>query len=455
MTFETRLGETWTATAPWEFLSELTGIGSRMAGSAGEEQSADLVARAFEEAGVQEVRRESFPMAAWERESASLRVTRPTDRAFDALALPYSPAGEATGRIVDAGHGTPDEIASLDVDDAIVVARTDTPAGERFVHRMEKYGTAVEAGASVFVFTNHVPGQLPPTGSLTFGTEAPIPAVGVSRETGDRLRAYADSATATDAERGGRVRVEVAASTEAGRSHNVYGRLGPETDRELLVVAHHDAHDIAEGALDNGCGITTLVTLAGLLADDDLSRGVRFAAVGSEEVGLLGSEHLAETTPTESIHAVVNCDGVGRFRDLVAMTHTSDATAAAARAVADRTHHPIHVRERPHPFSDQWPFVRQGVPALQLHSTADEPAAGIGGVAADRGRGWGHTEADTRDKVDVRNVREHAMVAALLVRELADRDVPRLVIGEVERAFRETDYETGMRAANLWPDEWD
>jgi len=104
------------------------------------------------------------------------------------------------------------------------------------------------------------------------------------------------------------------------------------------------------------------------------------------------------------------------------------------------------VDAEPHPFSDQWPFVRRGVPALQLHSDS-----------GDRGRGWGHTHADTRDKVDDRNIREHAMLTALLVREFAagERDVPRLGRDRLVGEFRDADFETGMRAADLWPENWE
>jgi Zn-dependent M28 family amino/carboxypeptidase len=85
------------------------------------------------------------------------------------------------------------------------------------------------------------------------------------------------------------------------------------------------------------------------------------------------------------------------------------------------------------------------VPALQLHSDS-----------GNRGRGWGHTHADTRDKVDTRNVREHAMLVALLVAEFAapEREAPRLERDALVAAFREADFEAGMRAADRWPTEW-
>ncbi|QAU11761.1 M28 family peptidase [Halorubrum sp. BOL3-1] len=463
------LGATWTDDEPWTFLTDLTAIGSRMAGSEGERRAAGLVADAFERAGLADVRTEPFGLPTWERGAASLDVTvsgrdgEPATRSFEALALPYSPGGDAAGELVDVGYGTPEEIDDRDVDGRIAVASTTTPSGGRFFHRMEKFGYAVDAGAVGFVFVNHLDGQLPPTGSLTFGEEAEAVAVGVSKETGAWLREYAvgsgrkrgggaDAVGGTSdgrtTESGPVVRAElsVEASTTPGESRNVLGRAGPDTDERVLLLAHYDAHDIAEGALDNGCGIATVATAADILAGADLQVGVDVVAVGAEEVGLLGAERLAEGVDLDRVKGVVNVDGAGRFRDLVALAHASTATASVAEAVSAATRQPIEVDAQPHPFSDQWPFVRRGVPALQLHSDS-----------GDRGRGWGHTHADTRDKVDDRNVREHAMLTALLVTEFAapERDLPRLDRGELAAAFREADFETGMRAADLWPADWD
>ncbi|MGM0604046.1 MAG: M28 family peptidase [Halobacteriota archaeon] len=439
---EAAIGRTWTDSTPWEFLSDLTAIGGRMGGSDGEREAATVVADAFEAAGVRDVSIRAFEVNEWRRGDSTLQLTGDIERSFDAVALPYAPAGDVTGAFVDGGYGTPPEIDDLDVRNRIVVASTTTPPGGRFIHRMEKFAYAIESGAIGFVFVNHLPGQLPPTGSLTFGTEASVPAVGVSTETGSWLREYAANTPGATAQ----MRLSVDAETVPGESRNVQGRVGPDTDEELLLLAHYDGHDIAEGALDNGCGIATVLSATRILSTvaDDLDRGVRIAAVGSEEIGLLGSEHLAGTIDVDRIAGVLNVDGAGRFRDLVAMAHASEATAAAAESVAAATRHPIDVEVEPHPFSDQWPFVRAGVPSMQLHSDS-----------GDRGRGWGHTHADTRDKVDDRNVREHGILTALLTIELAGRDLPRLDRGDLAAAFREADFEVGMRAAGLWPAEWE
>jgi len=430
------LGEAWRDDYPWEFLTRLTEIENRMGGHPGERRAAELVAEGFERAGARDVSVDAFEMHRWSRGDAELAVTEPTERSFETIALPYSPAGEVRGELVDVGHGTPEEIDEVDVEGKIAVASTTTPEGSRFVHRMETFGHAAAAGAEAFVFRNHKAGQLPPTGSLKFDAQAAIPGVGVSKETGAWLTDYA--------ERGATAALQVDAITERGTSHNAQGTFGPETDDEILVVGHHDAHDIAEGALDNGCGITVVVAAAHLLAEMDLDTRVRVAGVGCEETGLLGAEALADALDTDRVKAVVNVDGAGRFRDLLAYTHGSDAMADIAARVAEEANRPIDTTDRVHPFSDHWPFLKRGVPALQLHSKSGE-----------RGRGWGHTHADTRDKVDDRNLREHAMLAALLICELAATDdVPRQPAEAVAEHLREDDYEEGMRAAGIWPDGW-
>lgn len=439
------LGAAWRDDFPWEFLTRLCELENRFGGHPGEHRAAELVAEGFERAGI-EPDIQPFEMQQWTRGDAEFAVRVPandgeiTERTFETFALPYSPGGEIRAEMVDVGYGTPDEIDAAAVEGTVVLASTDSPPGERRVHRMEKVGHAATAGARAFVFYNHVPGQLPPTGALRFNREAAIPGIGVSHETGAWLTDYAEQDT--------EAALRVEAATDTGESQNVVGTLGPDTDDEIVLLAHYDAHDIAEGALDNGCGIAVAVAATRILTKLDLSTRIRVAGVGCEELGLMGSEALADSLDLSSVKAVVNVDGAGRFRNLRALTHTSTSMAAVAGRVSDETGHPISVNERPHPYSDHWPFLKRGVPALQLHS--QRPDDGNRWE-----RGFTHTRADTRDKVDSRNLREHAMLTALVVRELAATDPEPIDTDELRATLREAGDEPGMRAADVWPDEWD
>jgi Zn-dependent M28 family amino/carboxypeptidase len=445
MDLDRALGRAWRDDAPWRLLTRLTELDSRLAGHSGERRAAEIVAEAFETAGLREVTDRTVPVRRWTRGHTDLAVSMPNrdvDRDFGAAALPYSPACDLRTDLVDAGHGTPAELDDVAADGAVVLARTGTPPDfDRFYHRIEKVGHAAAAGAAGFVFVNHVPGQLPPTGALAFDSEAPIPGVGVSKETGAWLREYAGEAT---------VSLAVDAGTDEGRTRNVVGHLGPDTDEEVLLLAHLDAHDIAEGALDNGCGVAVLLGVVRTLStlESTLDTRVRVAATGGEELGLVGSEALAAAADHDRVRAVVNVDGAGRHRRLQALTHGSDALVEVARGACESVHHPLAVDDQPHPWSDHWHFLRRGVPAVQFHS--ERPDA-----TGHWERGWTHTRADTRDKADARTIRTHAMLVALVVRELATgADIPRIDPEDIRDALVDSGAKPGMAAAGIWPEAW-
>ncbi len=429
------IGETFTSDVGWTHLEALVDVGNRMAGSEGERAGAELTREALSAAGARNARLEPFEIQGWSREESAIETA---DERLACIALPRSPAETVEGELVDVGYGLPEEFEAADLEGAVAVVRSDVPSHyDRYLHRREKYYHAVEAGAAAFVYRNHVEGQLPATGSV--GTaEAPIgeiPAVGVSKEVGARL---------VRRSAGEPVAVSVDAAVGDAESANVHAELGPETDERLLVTSHVDAHDVAEGALDNGAGTATVVEVANALArrEDELDCRVEFVAYGAEEVGLVGSSHHADGADPDLIRAVVNNDGVVRGRTLEFHTHGFPELAGAAEAVADRFGHPVETIPKLGPHSDHWPFVVDGVPGYHVMSVTDGA-----------GRGFGHTAADTLDKLDRRNLRESAILLTELVVELAGEDVeidhrePAEIAAELEAQG----LATGMKVTGDWP----
>jgi Zn-dependent M28 family amino/carboxypeptidase len=428
------IGETFTSDAGWDHLERLVDIGNRMAGSPGEREALTATRDALDALGARNAHVEDFGIQGWIRGTSRIETA---DGVADCIALPRSPAGTVEAPLVDCGDGLPDDFADADLEGAVVLVSAGVPDYyDRFIHRREKYYRAVEAGAAGFVFRNHAPGCLAPTGSV--GTDddplGPIPAVGVSREIGARLaRRHA----------GDPVTVGVDCETPSAESGVVRADVGPDTDRAIYLTSHVDAHDIAEGAVDNAAGTATVVEIARALLtrDASLDRRVRIVCFGAEEVGLQGSKREADLVDPDAVHAVVNCDGVCRGRTLQYYTHGFDALTAAVERVADRFDHPASVRPTQHPHSDHWPFVARGVPAI-LASSDD----------GDRGRGWGHTRADTLDKLERRTLREGAILLTALVAHLASTDrVPRRDPAEIAADLDTQDLAAGMRATGDWP----
>ncbi|MFC7204281.1 M28 family peptidase [Haloferax namakaokahaiae] len=430
------IGETFTSDVGWTHLETLVDIGNRMAGSPGEREAMEATRDALDAVGARNARIDTFEIQGWERGDSAILAE---DTTQECIALPRSPSETATGELVDLGYGLPEDF-DRDLSGKVVVVSSTVPDHyDRFIHRREKYYYAVQAGAEAFIFANHVPGQLPPTGSV--GTEeAPvgdIPAVGVSSEVGARLGRRFE---------GSEVTVEVMCETPMAESGNVHAELGPDTDEEVLVTSHLDAHDIAEGAMDNGAGTAMVVELARALAarEDELENRVRFVCFGAEEVGLVGSAYEASRLGDgrANVKAIVNNDGVVGGRTLQFHTSGFDALDDIVETVSDRFDIPISLLPEHLPHSDHWPFVVHGVPAYM-----------IGSVSDDRGRGWGHTHADTIDKLESRTLREQAIFLTELVVEVAksEHDVPHADPADIAAALEAEDKAAGMKVTGDWP----
>lgn len=428
------IGETFTSHAGWNHLETLVDIENRMAGSDGERRGAEATRDALAEAGARDARLDEFEIQGWTRGESAVTAGE-TDHS--SIALPRSPSGETSGEFVDLGYGLPEDFENHDVRGKVVMAASDVPDHyERFIHRTEKYHYAVEGGAAAFVFRNHVPGQLPPTGSVG-GAEGPIgeiPAVGVSKEVGTRLGRRFDGEEAT---------VSVEADIHDAMSQNVHAELGPDTDERVLVTSHVDGHDISEAAGDNGAGTAMVVELARALAEreDELDTHIEFVAFGAEEVGLCGSAYMAENADLDGIKAILNNDGVVVGRTLSLLTHGFESLGMAADEVGERFDHPVETVPKQGPHSDHWPFVRWGVPGYHAGSDTGPD------------RGWGHTHADTLDKLESRTLREQAILLAELTVELADdgREISHKDPEEIAAALEDEREAEGMKITGEWP----
>ncbi len=424
------LGEIWTSDEPYRNLVHLCdGIGHRFGGSASEHAAAEFLERKLREYGLEQVRLEEFPVYSWERGECFFALSAPVERSFSALAMPYSGTVDLEGVIVDVGAGEAEDFARLGerVSGAIVLtdAESDVPGVERS-HRADKYRRAVEAGAIACVFTNRNPGMLHITGALyarhpggdtPLDHTAPIPGLGLSYEAGEMIRRLAGL---------GELRGRIRARNRVFRSHafNVVADVpGDGTTHQLVLAgAHYDGHDIAQGAIDNGAGAVVALELARVLAPHAgrLLRTFRFVWFACEELGLLGSwyhcDRYEHADQNELLGFMLNLDGAGRGQGgSEHVTVTGDpALARYFSRLAEQLRYPFTVRDRISPHSDHFPFFLKGYPTATLQSR-DATQGMIG-------RGWGHTEADTVDKVTPRGLQMSAALAARLLLQLASEE---------------------------------
>ncbi|MCU0648253.1 MAG: M28 family peptidase [Gemmatimonadaceae bacterium] len=173
------------------------------------------------------------------------------------------------------------------------------------------------------------------------------------------------------------------------RSPNVVGML-PGTDpvlrNEVIVISAHLDHvgtmrgpaltgdSIFNGAMDNASGAATLIeTARAVVAAGGNRRTIVFAAVTAEEKGLLGSRYYG-AHPSMTRGTIVANLNTDMFLPLIPLkgvfAYGFDESDLADDLVAVTTSRGLEVYPDPEPHenrfvrSDQYSFIRQGIPAL-------------------------------------------------------------------------------------------
>jgi len=415
------IGEVWQTSQIYENMLVLADeIGSRFAGTPSEKQAQKYLVNKLKEYGYENARASPFNYNGWKRGSVTLKMTAPVERKFDAISLAMSPGGTVEADVINLGTGSPEEFEAVkpeDVKGKIVLCSSATsPTGKR-VHRRTKYGYAVKYGAVGFIFMNHNPGQLAPTGSLrpSYRMGGEIPGIGVSLETGSLMLRLA---------KGKPVKAKFTDKSKVipdSKSANIVAELPGRIDEWIVVGGHYDGHDIAQGAMDNLSGTAVTLELARVLKPYEgmFKRGIRFICFGCEEIGVTGStcyvaDHLDQM---ENIAMMVNLE-LGGLAFKEGMKHAAFTVYQPPEMMEwleeflNEVAYPTSIHTGMSAASDHWPFVMQGVPAIYMH---EEPSM----RQLVQGRGWGHTTADCMDKVDPRNLQEGAMLMARLLLRMA------------------------------------
>jgi Zn-dependent M28 family amino/carboxypeptidase len=187
-----------------------------------------------------------------------------------------------------------------------------------------------------------------------------------------------------------RLRAKTAVDVSTVASENVVGVLqgSDETLAAEYVVlsAHLDHLGISEkgegdrlhnGAIDNASGVATLIEAARRfqIAPVKPKRSIVFVAVTAEESGLLGSRAYAENAASNGMNIVANLNSdmympIYPLKQLIVFGLDESSLGEDARAIAAE----VGVEPIPDPQpqrnrfirSDQYSFIRTGVPALSL-----------------------------------------------------------------------------------------
>jgi Zn-dependent M28 family amino/carboxypeptidase len=274
-------------------------------------------------------------------------------------------------------------------------------------------------------------------GKLLAGTGHTFPEIVDTANDGERLPHFTIPA---------RLKVTAAVKKADVVSQNVVAMLpgsDPKLKDEYVVFTAHLDHlgigkpingdAIYNGAMDNASGIAAMLDVAAMLEErgTKLRRSVLFVAVTAEEKGLLGSKFFANspTVAPRSIVANINTDMFMPLFPLKKLTiYGMDESDLGAEAAAAAESMGVQPWRDPEPFrnvfirSDQYSFIRRGVPALALKVGFDK-----GSPAEQVQKKWlterYHAPSDNvAQPVDKQAAGQFDALVARLLERIANRD---------------------------------
>jgi len=365
---------------------------------------------------------------------------------------PATPAGGIEANVVDVGYGNEDDFVKTGglVKGAILLVHTDI--GSTWADLFSEYlrppmiiEHAIKEGARAILWMGARERLLlyRHTNSLA-GEIDKIPQAVVAREDAMRL-------ARTVAAYPGKVRVHFDMPNKIGgpiEQENVVGEIrGYEKPDEVVILgAHLDSWELGTGALDNGCNAAMVIEVARAIKATGLlpRRTIRFVLFSGEEQGTVGSfEYVkAHRAELDKIRAMITFDaGIGRVTGY-SLGGRRDIEAGVREVLKPLESWGANNHTYDASFgTDNFDFMLEGVPTLVANQ---EEANYLPNY---------HAASDTLDKVDMRELKLHTVLAALTAWGIADRAEPlgkRLSRAELDVLVKETGLDQQLKLLGYW-----
>jgi Zn-dependent M28 family amino/carboxypeptidase len=235
----------------------------------------------------------------------------------------------------------------------------------------------------------------------------------------------------------------------AWRPKNVVAEVrgGEKPDEIVLLGAHLDSWELGTGALDNGVNCALVIEVArALAAGPRPRRTVRLVLFTGEELGLLGSRGYVASHRDEMdrhVAAIVHDIGDGRITGYYDNGRPELAAFLSAVLEPVAAWGSNRLSDEALLGTDNFDFLLEGVPNLVANQEAERYLPDY------------HAESDTFDKVDFREARLNAAIAAVTVAGIANspaRPGPRQSRAEVAKVLEKSGIAEQMKAYGLWAD---
>ena len=403
--------------AAWNRLAVLTEtFGHRFSGSESLERAIDWTLAEMQKDGLDGVRGEPVMVPRWMRGTESVELISPRRQVLPMLGLGGSIATPAQGITADVMVVTSYDDLRARAGEAkgkIVLFNVPfTVYGQTVAYRSGGAVAAARVGAVASLVRSITPYSMrtPHTGGMAYNDSVPkIPHAAITPEDADMM--------ARMIQRGQRVQVKLTMTARMmpdAQSRNVIAELRGTTAPDEVVVmgGHIDSWDVGRGAMDDAGGVVVAWEAIRILKELGLRprRTIRVVGWTNEENGLRGGNGYrdAHRAELDKHVAAIESDG-GVFKPLGFGFTGSDSAFALVRQIGSLLAG-IGAGEiaKGGGGADIGPIMALGVPGLGLN------------VDGTKYFWYHHTDADTVDKLDQREVALCVAVMAVMAYVLAD-----------------------------------
>jgi hypothetical protein len=431
-------------------------IGGRITGTPALDRAVNWGVDKFKALGVDSVITESYAVPfLWIPGTVEVTAIAPESFSLRAVAAPgtASTGGPIEAKVVDVGEGLAADWAKAGTATSGAIALVRSKEMKTFDDLFAEYlraapllKAAAQAQVKGLLIQSTRPRGLLYQHPMVFGrSPGTVPVALVSREHAERLGWLADRTE---------VRVRMDVVNRIGPSYdsqNVVAEIrGKEKPEEVVLIgAHLDSWALGTGAEDNGVNAALVIDVARAFRELGLQprRTVRFVLFTGEEQGMWGSAGYVERHKAElDRHAGVVIFDVGSGRTGgFSLTGRPELRPGVARALAlyPKMGPSAHTLEG-FDGTDNFDFLLSGVPT---YVADQDPAPYLPNY---------HAESDVPDRVNAKEARRNAGLAASLVWGLANSSaaIPRRQTrSEVDALLVKAKLVEQMQGFDQW-DDW-
>ncbi|MBK6455469.1 MAG: M20/M25/M40 family metallo-hydrolase [Gemmatimonadetes bacterium] len=411
------IAESMRDSAAWNRVALLTEThGHRLSGSPQLERAIDWIIARMKEDGLDNVKGEPVMVPRWVRGEESAEMILPRRAPLPMLGLGGSigtPASGITAEVMVASSFADLEKRASEAKGKIVLFTFPwTNYGETGAYRRQGAIAAAKAGALASLIRSVTPYSMrtPHTGSMAYDTAVrKIPHAALAPEDADMI--------ARMVARGEKVVVKLTMSAQTlpdVQSRNVMGEIrGSQFPDEVIVMGGHiDSWDVGRGAMDDAGGVVAAWEALRVLKRLGLTpkRTIRVVGWTNEENGMRGGNAYRDAHKAELDNHLlaIESDG-GVFKPLGFGFTGPDAAFATLRDIG-KLLDPIGAGQitKGGGGADIGPIMALGVPGMGLN------------VDDSRYFWFHHTDADTVDKLDPREVAQCVATLAVMTYIVAD-----------------------------------